>query len=188
MKIQVEPHELIETALNHRPDLKALELEEERTNREINLIKSQRVPNPVLSGFMAREDGINRIVGGAVSIPFPIIDRKQAELQKARAKHDTALINIEGRVLQIRQELESAYQTFLSAQNGLGVYEEILSEVEDSLELNELTYLEGKASFTEFLLLQNNLIEAKVSYLEALLGYYKALVELERVSFTSIIK
>ncbi|MFQ5863289.1 MAG: TolC family protein [Candidatus Brocadiales bacterium] len=187
-KVQVELHELMETAQKHRPDLKALELEEERIKRKINLIKSQRIPNPILSGFVAREDGFNRIAGGAISIPLPIIDRKQAELQGARAQRDAARINIEGKVLQIRQELESAYQTFLSAQNGLGVYEGILSEVEDSLELNELTYLEGKVSFIEFLLLQNNLLEAKVSYLEALLGHYKALVELERASFTSIIK
>lgn len=188
MEVQVELDALMETALKHRPDLKALELEEERRNREINLIKSQQVPNPVLSGFMAREDGFNRIVGGSISIPFPLVDRKQAELQKARARRDTARINIEGKELEIRKELESAHQAFLSAQNGLSVYEGILSEVEDSLELNELTYLEGKASFTEFLLLQNNLLEAKVSYLEALLSYYKALVELERASFSSIIK
>ncbi|OHB38443.1 MAG: hypothetical protein A2060_03385 [Planctomycetes bacterium GWA2_50_13] len=66
-------------------------------------------------------------------------------------------------------------------------YEEIFSEIEDSLELNELTYKEGKEDFIGFLLLQNNLLEAKVSYFEALLNYYNALVELERVSFTKTI-
>lgn len=188
MNIKVELDELVEVALKNRPDLKVLELEEERMRREISLIKSQRVPNPVLSGFMSREDGFNRIVGGAISIPLPIIDRKQAELQKARARRDTVRINIEGKELQIRQELESAYLNFLSAQDGLSVYEGVLQEIEDSLELNELTYLEGKVSFIEFLLLQNNLLEAKASYLEALLNYYTALVELERASFTNIIK
>lgn len=186
-QVQVELDGLMETAQKHRPDLRALKLEEERIKREINLLKSQRIPNPILSGFFGREEANDRIVGGAVSIPLPVIDRKQAELQKTRAQRDAAWLKIEGKILQIKKELESAYQTFVSAQGGLGVYEGILSEIEDSLELNELTYREGKEDFIGFLLLQNNLLEAKVSYFEALLGYYKALVELERASFTKMI-
>lgn len=88
--------------------------------------------------------------------------------------------------MEIKKELESAYQTFVSTQDGLKAYEGIFSEIEDSLELNELTYKEGKEDFIGFLLLQNNLLEAKVSYFEALLNYYNALVELERVSFTKM--
>jgi cobalt-zinc-cadmium efflux system outer membrane protein len=187
-KFQTDLSELMEKALKFRPDLKALELEEERASREVSLIKSQRIPNPVLSGFFGRDEGSDRIAGGAISIPLPLIDRKQGELQKANAIRDAARINIEGRTLQIHKELESAYQVFLSSEKGLEVYEEILSELEDSLQLNELTYLEGKTSFVEFLLLQNNLLESKASYLEALLGYYQALVELERASFKSLIE
>lgn len=186
-QVQVALDKLMETAQEHRPDLIALKLEGERINREISLLKSQRIPNPILSGFFGREDGYNRIVGGAISIPLPIIDRKQAELQKTRAQRDATWLKIEGKVLEIKKELESAYQAFVSAQDGLKAYEEIFSEIEDSLELNELTYKEGKEDFIGFLLLQNNLLEAKVSYFEALLNYYNALVELERVSFTKTI-
>lgn len=186
--IPVEFSALLERALKTRPDLRALELEEERANLDISFVKAQRVPNPILSGFFGREDGVNRVAGGAISIPLPLIDRKQAELQKAHATRDAARIRIEGKNLQISQEVQSACEVFLASQKGLGIYEGILQGVEDSLKLNEVTYLEGKVSFIEFLLLQNNLIETKVSYLGALLGYYKALVELERASVKSLLE
>lgn len=173
---------LIKGALQTRPDLKAVEREVERAELEIDLLKSQRVPNPQVEGFLAREEGSHRIVGGAVTIPLPLIDRKQGELQKAGASKEAARLNLENKHLQIRKEVQSAYEVFLASQKGLEAYEGIVTEMAESLKLNELTYTEGKVGFVEFVLLQNNLIEAKISYLEALLGYYRAIVDLEKAA------
>jgi cobalt-zinc-cadmium efflux system outer membrane protein len=179
---------LIKTALETRPDLQTVEREVERAELEINLLKSQRVPNPQLSGFLAREEGEQRIVGGAVSIPLPLIDRKQGELQKASAIKEAAGLNLENKLLQIRKEVQSAYEVFIASQKGLAAYEGVVPEMEESLRLNELTYMEGKVGFIEFVLLQNNLIEAEIAYIEALLAYYQAIVDLEKAATTKLIE
>ncbi|MDI6760710.1 MAG: TolC family protein [Candidatus Brocadiaceae bacterium] len=179
---------LIKGALQTRPDLKAVEREVERADLEIGLLKSQRIPNPSLSGFVGREEGTQRIVGGGISIPLPLIDRKQGELQKAGASKEAARLNLENKHLQIRKEVQSAYEVFLASQKGLEAYEGIIPEMAESLKLNELTYTEGKVGFVEFVLLQNNLIEAKISYLEALLDYYRAIVDLEKAATRRLVE
>ncbi len=179
---------LMKGALEARPDLKATEREVERVGLEIDFIKSQRVPNPQVSGFLAREDGHNRIFGGAFTIPMPVIDRKQGELQRASASREAARLNLENKHLQVRKEVQSAYEIFLSFQKGLEAYVGIVPGMEESLKLNEVTYLEGKIGFLEFVLLQNTLIEAKVAYIEALLGYYQSLADLERAAASRLIE
>jgi len=188
MAIRPDLPGLIKGALQTRPDLKAAEREVERADLEIGLLKSQRVPNPQLEGFIGREEGSQRMVGGGITIPLPLIDRKQGELQKASASKGAARLNLENKHLQIRKEVQSAYEVFLASQKGLEAYEGIVTEMAESLKLNELTYTEGKVGFVEFVLLQNNLIEAKISYLEALLGYYRAIVDLEKAAIRKLIE
>lgn len=179
---------LIKGALENRPDLNAIGQEVQRVGLEIDLLKAQRVPNPQISGFFGREEGSQRIVGGAITIPMPFIDRKQAELQKAGALKEAARLNLENKHLQIRKEVQSAYEIFIASRKGLEAYEGIVPEMEESLKLNEITYMEGKVGFVEFVLLQNNLIEAKISYLETLLGYYQSIVDLEKAAVRKLIE
>lgn len=186
--IRPDLHGLFKVALETRPDLKAAERELERAELEIELFKSLRITNPRVSGFIGREEGSQRIVGGAISIPVPLIDRKQGELQKASASKEAARLNLENKILQIRKEVQSAYEIFLASQKGLEAYEGVVPEMEESLKLNEITYKEGKVGFIEFVLLQNNLIEAKISYIEALQAYYEAIVDLERTAKTRLIE
>ncbi|HHT9153602.1 MAG TPA: TolC family protein, partial [Candidatus Hypogeohydataceae bacterium YC40] len=179
---------LLRWALETRPDIRAAERELERVDREIDFIKSLRVSNPLISGFVGREEGNQRIAGGFVSIPIPAVDRKQGELQRTRATKEAARLTLENKHLQTRKEVQSAYEIFIASQNGLEAYEGVVPEMEESLKLNEITYTEGKVGFIEFVLLQNNIIEAKVSYLETLLGYYQAIVDLERAATKKLIE
>ncbi len=186
--IMADLSNLINWALETRPDLKALGQEVERAELEIDLLKSQRIPNPQVSGFLAREEGEQRIVGGGISIPLPIIDRKQADLQKASAVRGAAELNFTNRLLQVRKEVQSAYEIFTASQKGLEAYKDIAPEIEESLRLNEVTYREGKIGFLEFVLVQNNLIEAKISYLGTLLEYYQAIAELEKAATKKLVE
>lgn len=57
-----------------------------------------------------------------------------------------------------------------------------MPQVDESLRLNEISYQEGNTSFIEFLTMQKNLIETQTAYLNALLDYNKAIINLETVS------
>jgi len=84
--------------------------------------------------------------------------------------------------------VETAYQTFMAAKGGIAIYtDEIMPQVDESLKLNEISYQEGNTSFIEFLTMQKNLIETRVAYLNTLLAYNMAIINLETVSGKKLI-
>jgi cobalt-zinc-cadmium efflux system outer membrane protein len=182
--LQVNLEDLLTSAYETRPDLKAMELEKERASREISLRKAERIPNPDLSGFFTREEGgADDIVGGEISISIPIWDRKQSELKKARTAKDVADINIKNKYLEIQKEVETAYRSFMAEKEGIAIYtDEIMPQVDENLKLNEISYKEGKINFIGFLTVQSDLIETKAAYLNTLLAYNRAIINLETVS------
>ena len=182
-KVQISIEDLLASAYKTRPDLKAIEFEKERASKEISLRKSEIIPNPDLSGFFTRESGTDDIVGGAISISIPIWDRKQSELKKARTAKDVANINIKNKYLEIQKEVETSYRSFMAAKEGIVIYkDEIMPQVNENLKLNEISYKEGKINFIGFLNVQSDLIETQAAYLNALLDYNNAIINLETVS------
>ncbi len=187
-ELQVNLEDILASAYRVRPDLKAKEIEKETASKEISLRKAEIIPNPDLSGFFTREEGTDDIVGGEVSISIPIWDRKQAELKKSRTAKDVADINIKNKYLEIQKEVEAAYRSFVAAKEGLTIYtDEIMPQVDENLKLNEISYKEGKINFVGFLTVESDLIDTRAAYLDALLDYNKAIVNLETVSGTKLI-
>lgn len=182
--LQVNLEDLLTSAYETRPDLKAMELEKERASQEISLRKAEKIPNPDLSGFFTREEGgADDIVGGSVSISIPIWDRKQSEIKKARTARDTAGINLKNKYLGIQKEVEAAYRSFMAEKEGISIYtDEIMPQVDESLRLNEISYKEGKINFVGFLTVESDLIDTRAAYLNILLDYNKAIINLETVS------
>jgi cobalt-zinc-cadmium efflux system outer membrane protein len=182
-KLQTNMEDILASAYKTRPDLKAIEFEKERASKEISLRKAEIIPNPDLSGFFTRESGTDDILGGGVSISIPIWDRKQSELKKARTAKDVANINIKKRYLEIQKEVETSYRSFMAAKEGIVIYkDEIMPQVDENLKLNEISYKEGKINFIGFLTVQSDLIETQAAYLNALLDYNNAIINLETVS------
>ncbi|KHE93201.1 MAG: TolC family protein [Candidatus Scalindua rubra] len=182
-KLQTSIEDLLASAYKIRPDLMAISFEKERASNEISLRKAEIVPNPSLSGFFGREERMDDIVGGSVSISIPVWDRKQSELKRARTAKSTANINIKKKQLEIQKEVETAYRTFMAAKGSIAIYtDEIIPKVDESLKLNEISYKEGKIDFIGFLTVQKNLLEARAAYLNALLDYNNAIINLETVS------
>ncbi len=182
--LHVSLEDLLASAYETRPDLKAMELEKERASQEISLRKAERIPNPDLSGFFTREEGgADDIVGGGISISIPIWDRKQSELKKARTAKDVADINIKNKYLEIQKEVEAAYRSFMAEKEGIVIYtDEIMPQVDENLKLNEISYKEGKINFIGVLTVQSDLIEIRTAYLNTLLDYNNAIINLETVS------
>ncbi len=186
--LQVNLEALLTFAYKTRPDLKAAKLEGERASQEIKLRKAEIIPNPDLSGFFTREEGTDDIIGGKVSIAIPIWDRKQSELKKARTSKDIAGININSKHLEIQKEVEVAYRSFIAVKEGIAIYmDEIMPQVDENLKLNEISYKEGKINFIGFLTVQSDLIETRAAYLNTLLAYNRAIINLETVSGMDLI-
>ncbi len=181
--LQISMESLLASAYEKRPDLKAIEMEKERASQEISLRKVEVIPNPRVLGFYSREEGNDDIVGGQLTISIPLWDRKQPELKRAKTSRDKADINIKYKQLEIEKEVKVAFKTFMAAREGVSIYtDEIIPQVDESLNLNEISYRDGNTSFIEFLTMQKNLLETRAAYINTLLDYNKAIINVETVS------
>jgi cobalt-zinc-cadmium efflux system membrane fusion protein len=96
--------DLLRRALEGRPDLQASAEELRRIDVEIALTQRLIVPNPTLSFLYREEEQRDRIVGGILSIPLPVFDRKQAELTQLAGRRGQASYERQSVALRIQQE------------------------------------------------------------------------------------
>jgi outer membrane protein, heavy metal efflux system len=176
---------LVDTALRSRPDLRARQAEIERVDADISLTRRLIVPNPTVAGIYEEEaesaGSRDRIVGGAVRIPLPVFDRKSAELtqltgERAKAVHERA-----GTELAVRAEVRDAFRSYEAAREAVQTFEaDAVGRIDESFRFVETAYREGKIDVLQFIVAENDLVSARLSYLDSLLDYALARVALER--------
>lgn len=172
-------------AQDQRPDLRAALAEVERVRTEQALTRRLRVPNPTLEGFYHTEtdgpNGADKIAGGGVRIPIPVFDRKQGELvalgaQEAQARQ-LAVATRRG----IEKEVGTAVREYEASRQTLDIFEkDVLGRVEENFRFIETAYREGKIDLLQFVVVQNDLVLAQMSYLDSLTRFRAADVGLER--------
>jgi outer membrane protein, heavy metal efflux system len=177
----ISPDELLKTALERRPDLAAFDREKRVTEAEELLTRAERIPNIKVGAFYDREkqEG-GYIAGGRISIPLPLFDRKQAELREALARKSIANLNYINRRQTLEKEIRAAYAKFRLSERDLALYPEgALKRFDENLQLNQRAYQEGQIDLSEVILFQNQVIEARVKFIDALTNYNLAVAELK---------
>jgi cobalt-zinc-cadmium efflux system outer membrane protein len=182
--IYVDPAVLVRIALASRPDLRASDAEIKRVEADTVLTKRLIIPNPVISGTYSREPsgpGHNfEIAGGSVGISIPIFDHKQAELtalagERLRASYDRRAV-----LLNIGTEVRDAAQSYEAANESVQMFESgTMSRVEENFRFIETSYRAGKINLLQLVVVQNDLVGAEISYLDALWDYWSARTNLE---------
>ena len=145
------------------------------------LTRAERIPNIKLGAFYDREkqDGAY-IVGGRISIPLPFFDRKQAELREALARKSIANLNYLNRRQALEKEIRATFARFKLAERDVSYYPEgALKRFDDSLELYQRAYQEGAIDLADVIVFQNQVIEARLKFIEALTNYSVSLAELK---------
>ncbi|GIV03758.1 MAG: RND transporter [Fimbriimonadales bacterium] len=176
---------LVETALRLRQDLHARDAEIQRVEAEISLTKRSIVPNLTLRGTYDEETesaGMrDRIVGGRISIPLPLFDRRQAELTALAGQRAQVGYKRSATLLTIEAEVRNAYRSYEAAAEALQVFEaDTLSNIAESFGFIETAYREGKIGLLQLVVVQNDLVNAQFSYLDSLRDYWLARTALER--------
>jgi cobalt-zinc-cadmium efflux system outer membrane protein len=170
--------ELLKIALERRPDLAASDREKRVAETEELLIRAERIPNIKIGPFYERDDKDN-IVGGKISIPLPLFDRKQGELREALARKSIANLNYLNRRQALEREIRAAYNKFRLAEREIALYpEDSFKKFDENLELNQKAYQEGQIDLSEAILFQNQVIEARQKFIDALTNYNLSLAEL----------
>lgn len=171
--------ELLKTALERRPDLAASERERRVTEAEELLTRAERIPNIKIGAFYEKDDKDN-IVGGKLSIPLPFFDRKQGELREALARKSIANLNYLNRRQSLEREIRAAYNKFRLAERDMTLYpEDSLKRFDENLDLNQRAYQEGQIDLSDAIVFQNQVIEARQKFIDAMTNYNLSLAELK---------
>lgn len=173
-------------ALAHRNDLKSLQLNAQLTERELRLTKATNIPDLSVGALAERSVGESAF-GVKFSIPLPLFNRNRAEIDatKAQQRVDTAQINNAEK--QIIREVMSAFLSLRTTQKMLTFYEgDSLKLLNENLKLTRTAYELGETELLGVILMQNEFIKTRFSYLDALAAYHKALAELEAAVGTSL--
>jgi cobalt-zinc-cadmium efflux system outer membrane protein len=180
--IGVPDRQTLRNALRERPDIKAAALEVDRSNRAVDLVRREAIPNPSLGAFYDRDE-LRSDVGMVLSISIPLFDRKQAERREARARLEQARIKRAGLDLTIEREFDEAYTNLVSSLRQLSLYKkEIVVKSLENLDLLNLAFKEGKIGFYDIRLAQRDAIDVRFAYLDALLRAEQAINNMERTT------
>jgi cobalt-zinc-cadmium efflux system outer membrane protein len=134
------------------------------------------------------DEGDN-IVGGGVNIPIPTFNWNQGNIEKSLARQDVLEYQLFKSRTQISKEVLTAAANFNLAVAEVGIFtKEILPRLNETLELVKEAFRLGQIDQLTVTISQNEFIQTRFSYLEALSEYYNTLVELEKAAAEDINK
>lgn len=177
--------DLFQRAQAQRPDLLAAKREVARVEAAINLTRRLILPNPTFQGFYSTETegpaGASKMIGGGISIPLPVFDRKQGELVTQGGELNQGRYQIVAVTRNIEQEVKTAFQAYEAARQSVEVFEaEVLERIDENFRFIEIAYREGKIGLLQLIVVQDDLITAQLSYVESLGQQRTAEVNLEQ--------
>lgn len=173
-------------ALESRNDLKSVQLNAELTENELRLAKAANIPDLSVGALTQRRESENTL-GVKFTILLPFFDRNRAEIDAAKAQQQVDTIEINSQERQISREVMAAFLSVKTAQKTLKFYEgDSVKLLNENLKLTRTAYELGEAKLLEVILMQNEFVEMRFAYLEALAAYYKALAQLEAAIDTPI--
>ena len=180
--VRLTADDAIARALEARPDLVAASREVDRIEAERTLTRRLAVPNPTIEAFYRKEDiEPNRIAGAGLRIPLPVFDRKQGELVTLAGRQTQARFQIDAVRRRIEEEVTDSLQRYQAAGRTLAIFEQdVLGRVDENFGFIETAYRAGKIDLFQLVVVQNDLVAAQLSYLDALSRFRQSEVDLER--------
>ncbi|TGK81527.1 TolC family protein [Leptospira noumeaensis] len=177
-----EKTELIQLAMEKRPELMLSEKEIELALLRQNEVRRQKIPNVSLGAF-AQNDGFNeKVVGGMVSFPMTIWRDYEGETIIASAKIDNSKELKESVSRNIKQEVLFAITNYLTLSEEIKFYDESKMErAESDLKNLQEAIRFGKIKIIDAINQQRILLQTKLNYLNTKTEFELSQIELVRV-------
>lgn len=177
------PLDNLTAMLDSSPNIQRAKLEISTRQALANIENSKRTPDLTVSVGAKRNEelGLNQAVLG-VSIPIPVFDRNQGNLQEALSRTDKAKDELTA--LRIQQEtlLAEAYERLTSARQSVETLKlDILPGAQSAFDAATKGFEFGKFGFLDVLDAQRTLVQAKSQYIDALLEANQAMSDIERI-------
>jgi cobalt-zinc-cadmium efflux system outer membrane protein len=180
-----ERKQLEDTALDTRPDLRALERDYERAGAEVQSQIAQAKPDVTFGADYIRQQ-VNakaNSLGFSISVPLPVFNRNQGEIERARQEKRQIDLRIAALRASITADIDTAYDQHLTARALLESIEgKMLQQARDVREITDYSYRRGDASLLELLDAQRAFNETMQAYNEARAEYARSLYLIDSIS------
>ena len=184
---------LVANALDRRPDLQAATLAVDAADASLRLARAGRYPDPTInvqyghSQFTVSGDLANQ-VGAGVSLPLPVFDRNQGEVERAAAEALIARHDLDKLRLEVPQEVRAAVTSFRVARARLADLEgTYMRAAREAREAATVSYREGAISLLEFLEAERAFLQTQDQHLEALRDACDAAFAIERAAALEVV-
>jgi outer membrane protein, heavy metal efflux system len=176
--------ELQEMALQSRPDLNALQLEESFYAKSYAYERAQRTPDLNFSvGYDRGGNFLLDFIGFGLSFDFPMFDRNRGNIKYAQIGMEQSELLTNQKRNQVQLEVENAYRNFIATRN---LYENIDQEYENDLELllNSYTrnFRERNISMLEYMDFLDAYLENKKIILQTRKQLQKSYEEIQYIT------
>jgi outer membrane protein, heavy metal efflux system len=176
--------ELVQLALQIRPDLTAYRLGIDRARADIQLARAEGVDNAFLfytpytaQDYAPQNKQSANGWGLGVILPMPLFNRNQGNVARARVNVTQTQIEQHGLELQVVREVQEAAAEYASSQAIVERYErEILADARELRDEKQRLYAKGQVGLDAFL-------EARRDYNEVVRDYLEASVRHRRDGF-----
>ncbi|MCI0734570.1 MAG: TolC family protein [Methylococcaceae bacterium] len=154
----------------------------------LDLEQSRRIPDITVSTAVRHYQRLGENTALlTLSVPLPLFDRNQGNLQEAHHRLDKAVDEQAATDLSLQTQFAQSYEALLAAQNEITVLrDEVLPAAKSAFDVANRGYELGKFSFLETLDAQRTLFENQTLYVHALANYQKLVNELERLTAAPI--
>jgi len=168
-----------ETAVASRPDLRAVQLDQARSQADLRLQLAQGKVDYTFGAEYRRQQGINgrgNSLGFFFSAPLPVFNRNQGEIARVRAEQEQLRKSLDAVRAQISSEVVSAWQEYESNRALLAEIErDLLRPSAEARDTTAYVYKAGASSLIEVL-------DAQRAFNETMSAYYSAQADYRRAS------
>jgi cobalt-zinc-cadmium efflux system outer membrane protein len=163
------------------PEIAALFADVEQKRRQLQREIVEPIPNVTWQASLQHDFLTDDLIPGfQIGMPIPIWNRNQGAIHQARYQIVAAERRADKKVLDLRQRLASAYESYLDAKLQVDAFDsEIIPKARETLDLVNKGYREGEIDFLQLLTAQRTYSQINLTYLRQLKQLWRQHVEIE---------
>ncbi|TAD99235.1 MAG: TolC family protein [Bacteroidetes bacterium] len=168
---------LIEKAFQNRNDYQALVAAQKVSESNIKLQKSLAFPKPEV-GIIYNPQNSVPYLGFYATLPLPVFDRNQGEIQKAKIEKEQFDARIFATQKSIETEVLNAKELYETSKANVQDFQKIIKQSDKVLINVKYAYTRGGTTIIDFLEAQRSWIETELEYYSVLQRYRQSQIQL----------
>jgi cobalt-zinc-cadmium efflux system outer membrane protein len=179
-RVDKQLEELKRVALKSRPDLDVQRLETKKSQVDVTLQESLKVPDLTVGGGYKQDFGQDSYYLG-IELPLPLFNRNQGAIAERNADVRRNQSLLTWQQLQVVREVESAFEDFVTHRDNLErIQGSVIDEVNQVVAITGRAYLEGEATLLDYLDALRVQLDTSMNFYELTHQVRRAFVDLER--------